>query len=65
MNPLKTFKYCMYAYIILLAKANGYGELLGYVIALVLCSYVLFLLSILAWTFFTAINMEEDESRTI
>jgi hypothetical protein len=55
----------MYVYIILLAKANGYGELLGYIIALALCSYVLFLLSIVAWTFFTAINMEEDESRII
>lgn len=62
MNPLKTFKYCMYVYIILLAKANGYGELLCYIIALALCSYVLFLLSIVAWTFFTAINMEENEN---
>lgn len=61
MHPLKTFKYCLAVYIILLAKANGYGELLGYIIALVLCSYILFLLSIVAWTFFTAVNMEEYE----
>lgn len=61
MHPLKTFKYCLAVYLILLAKANGCGELLGYIIALVLCSYILFLLSIVVWTFFTAVNMEEYE----
>lgn len=62
MNPLKTWKYCIAVYIIILAKANGYGELLGYIIALMLCSYVLFVLSIVAWTFFTAVNMEDYEN---
>lgn len=52
----------MAVYIILLAKANGYGELLGYIIALMLCSYVLFVLSIVACTFFMAITLDDDRS---